>query len=176
MRRWLLGLATAGLLACDSGAGGDLYIALQSDFAPFESWKKIPLGNAPLAGHPAGNRAAYINKPVPAAGAKYPVGTIVIKTVEAGAAVTNWDLFGMTKRGGGFNSAGARDWEFFILKMTAERVPVILSHGFSPSDGDGGAYPGNMDAGGVTCNSCHGVLGTDRTDHLLTPALAPGAQ
>jgi hypothetical protein len=170
-------ILAAALAGC-GGAQGDVYIALQSDFAPYESWPKVALGDAPLAGHPAGQRFGYVSARAAAGATQYPVGTVIVKTVEAVPDdVTKWDLFAMVKRGGGYNGGGARDWEFFILKLTAQRTPVIVDRGANPSDaGDGGSIYGDGAMGGVTCNACHGALGTERTDHILSPLLQPGAQ
>ena len=61
------------------------------------------------------------------------------------------------KRGGNFDQGGALDWEFFILKLTADGVPTILDRGANPSDSvpDGGVDHGYGDstAGGVRCAS-----------------------
>src|SRR5262245_47396147 len=104
-------------LAFSLGCGGgshvrQTFIALQDDFATFESWRRYDLGDMPIEGHPAGPRFAYLNQ-LPKKGAQeYPVGTIIVKAVELEEVVA-WDVFAMVKRGGNFNAEGALNWEFF---------------------------------------------------------------
>ncbi len=63
----------------------------------------------------------------------------------------------MVKRGGGFNAAGARGWEFFELSLETAAggsiVPAVRWRGEGPSMGDGYTVPD----GGVilSCNHCH---------------------
>jgi hypothetical protein len=181
---WALSLALAvgcgGSANKPSDGGADsVFIALESDFAPFQTWTRIFVGDGPLDGHPAGPRYGYLREKAPPGATKYPVGAIVVKTVEQGATREDWDVFAMVKRGGGFNQSGALDWEFFTLKINERGIPVLLYRGTNPDDGtaDGGDTHGYGSApSGVTCNRCHGILGTERSDHILSPALAPGAQ
>jgi hypothetical protein len=179
LRVYALALAIAATAGC-GGSQGDVFIALQSDFAEYAGWPSYALGDAALAGHPPGQRVAYLSQKAPPGATHYPVGTLIVKEVRAAAAPadpTQWDLFAMVKRGGGYDEVGARDWEFFILERNAAGTPVIISRGIAPSDnGDGGAVYGGAAASGVTCNACHGALGTEQTDHILSPLLIPGAQ
>jgi hypothetical protein len=178
----ILGLAGALALGggCSQGNGGNnsnVYVPLPGDFAEFRSWTRIFLGDGPLEGHPAGPRYGYVKvKPGPT---EYPIGAIIVKTVEVGDSSQSWDLFGMAKRGGGYNSGGALDWEFFTMVMSDQDVPVIVNAGTNPQDADRDAGLGHgysdPSGSGVTCNRCHGVAGTERSDHILSALLAPGA-
>jgi hypothetical protein len=184
MRIRLLALALAlgsGLAACDGSTGGDdgTFIALQSSFAGFRQWQSYYLGDNELAGHPPGKRYGYIKQKT--TDSKYPVGAVILKTVESGTSEADWELFGMAKRGGSFNAGGAVGWEFFTMRIGSTGEPVIYSRGANPSDADAdggltGTGYSDPAGSGTTCNRCHGVSGTDRTDHVLSPLLAPGAQ
>src|SRR6266545_7567069 len=76
------GVIVVCTLSCGPTAGPDTFIALQRDFASFQTWKHFTVGDAPLAGHPPGPRVAYLNHKPPAGSREYPVGTIIVKTVE----------------------------------------------------------------------------------------------
>jgi len=173
-----LALLASCTLGCDSTPSSGVFIALQSDFAPFRTWPRVFVGDGPLEGHPAGPRYGYVKQKPPVGATEYPVGSIIVKTVEAGTTPQDWDIFGMVKRGGNFNAAGALNWEFFTLHINANDIPVIISQGTNPSDGDadGGVGHGYTDTSGtgVTCNRCHGVAGTESHDHILSTILAPG--
>ena len=180
MWQWF-GVAALVAVAGCGGSPGQIKIALDSDFAPYTTWSSYYLGDQPVAGHPVGPRTGFLNQKAPPGATAYPVGTIIVKEIQTLSSTdkTTWDLFAMVKRGGNFDQGGALDWEFFILKLTADGVPTILDRGANPSDSvpDGGVDHGYGDstAGGVTCNACHGGLGTDQTDHILSPLLQPGA-
>jgi hypothetical protein len=173
----LIAAAALCLAGCTEGHSSDTFIALPADFEPFRSWPRHFLGDGPLEGHPAGPRYGYVKRR-PGASA-YPVGAIIVKTVERGTTPQDWDIFGMAKRGGDYNSGGAAQWEFFTLRINDRNVPVILESGTNPSDGDtdGGTGHGYTDTNntGVTCNRCHGGSATAHTDHILSPLLQPGA-
>jgi hypothetical protein len=159
-----------------AGGGGDTYVPLPGDFIPFRGWTRIFLGDGPLEGHPAGPRYGYV-KTKPGA-TEYPIGAIIVKTVENGEP-QQWDVFAMAKRGGNYNPGGATNWEFFTLLMNGDNVPIVVNAGTNPSDPDRDAGIGHgysdPSGSGVTCNRCHGVAGTERSDHILSPLLAPGA-
>jgi hypothetical protein len=167
-RALLLALAVA-VTGCD-GMEAPVFIAFQRDFAAFESWPSVSIGE-PAFNHGTEARTGFRNQ-MPSGG-KYAVGTILVKTVESGTTFTDWELFAMAKRGRDFNAGGARDWEFFTLKLNADRVPIIVARGTNPVEGATGAHgyvdPSSM----VTCNRCHGAPGSEQTDHVISAALAP---
>lgn len=171
-------LFVAGAGGCgEAGAPQDdapppVFIALQRDFADFRAWPRTDLGSIALAGHPPGPRAAYVNHALPAGATAYPVGTIIVKAITAHPDdPASWALFAMVKRGGGFNADGARDWEFFTLRIVGD-TPVILGRGLNPpSDGDGDPYHATD---GIGCNACHGTEDARAGDSILSPALRPG--
>lgn len=172
-------LIAAGCAWAGCGEGtptGETFLALQSDFAPYLSWYHVDLGmSGTNSGTPNGQATGYLNHRASAGATEYPVGTILMKVVESGATQQDWELFGMAKRGGNYNPNGALDWEFFTLRLNADGVPLIVSRGSNPADSDASGHGyGDPTGSGVTCNRCHGISGTERTDHVLSPLLAPG--
>ena len=148
----------------------DPFIALQSDFADFESWRswEVPDVGSNFGHRRGGPSHLYVNRAVPAFHEPMPVGTILIKTVEVGEDPTGWDIHGMVKRGGDFNPAGAVGWEYFELGFTEEREPVVLWRGEGDAQNPGG-YGRLLDGTPVGCNECHGVASAG--DHAFARAL-----
>lgn len=170
-------LAVCLLLGC----GGDDptepggFIALTDDFRDFRTWPRVAVGESTLAAHPEGPRFAYANRPPPPLGDPYPVGTIIVHSIEQSDDLATWELFAMAKRGSGYNAAGAVGWEFFHLEFSARGVPVIGARGLNPMVGatySGGAGPTTQGSG---CNRCHAAPGNEANDYLLSPLLRPGA-
>ncbi len=145
----VLGLATAcggpdGGGAAD--AGDETFIALQRDFAGFQSWTQLDGGTTGSDSLPTtGQRTIYINHAPDPCAKSFPIGTIIVKTTEGA------QTFGMAKRGGGFNPQGALDWEWFELTQPASGGnPLILWRGTAPPAGE--TYNGTPTA---SCNACH---------------------
>ncbi|MEZ4392738.1 MAG: hypothetical protein R3A48_16735 [Polyangiales bacterium] len=146
------------------------FVALTRDFEPFRTWRRTAVGSGHLAGHGDGPRFVYANR-APPAGAAYPVGTVLVKTVEPSSDARTWELFAMVKRGGGFNARGAEGWEFFRLAFNDGGDLVMLARGAEPGDGDD--YSGGGGDAGAGCNGCH--AGARGSDSILAEALRPGA-
>lgn len=169
-RHTLLGLALSiALTQC--APEGDTFIAFASDFQSYRSWTRFELGERDTLGHSVGPRTVYINRLPPPGSSEFPVGTILIKGMESNADPQYWELFGMAKRGGGFNSAGLRGWEFFLLKVDPVSGLVIEGRGIDPQGGDG--Y-GGFGSSGAGCNSCHGTSAALARDGLLSEAVFNG--
>lgn len=136
------------------GEGVTTFIALQRDFAPFESWAAFDLGPGSIEGHPTGRRTVYLNR-IPEPGSEvFPVGTMIVKTVEDGP-VTDWIVHAMVKRGAEFNVRGARGWEWFELGLAADRTPILVWRGEEPPNGERyGCLSGSCE-GAPDCNQCH---------------------
>ncbi len=161
MKRLLvIALLSAGCLDHElpeeGGPAPDVFIALQRDFAPLEQWPAYELGQSPLEGHPQGRRIMYVNHEPPPGAAAFPVGTTIAKIVQAGAP-TEWLIHAMVKRGGEYNLRGARDWEWFELKLSEDRTPIIVWRGQEPPNGERyGCLTGNCE-NAPDCNQCHGA-------------------
>jgi hypothetical protein len=174
--------ATTGCSDGPTGATGDpgaSFIALDPDFAGFQSWYQLTLPPNPLSQvvDPAGAHVGYLNRRPPAGSTRYPVGTILVKAIQRDVAPETWELFGIAKRGGGFNPSGATGWEFFLLRVGASGNPYVTSRGLAPSDdgfdGGGASYSPGGAAGG--CNVCHGLSNYAANDHVISVGLAPSA-
>lgn len=178
--RWLL--VSASLLfatSCldhqlppeDSGAPTS-FIALQRDFENYQGWMQYDLGETFIEGHPAGHRVMAVNK-LPAPGANtFPVGTIIMKTMQVGEQ-KDWILHAMTKRGGEYNTRGAQGWEWFELQLSSTGIPVIIWRGEAPPNGERyGCLTGTCDENAPDCNQCH--LGAAGNDFVMTDALHVG--
>jgi hypothetical protein len=141
------------------------FIAFASDFASFRSWSNNTVTNTVQVSvvHVSGTRTVYINQPPAADATTFPVGTLIVKETFA-----DGKIYARAKRGGGFNSTGALDWEWFELQETSNNDIVIQWHGFGPPSG-ADMYGG--DANGA-CNDCH--VAAKSNDYVLSPWLALG--
>jgi hypothetical protein len=162
-----------GGAATDDTDGGP--VACVPLFAPafydFHSWYSVP-GVAPEdAGstlrleeldsgiHALGPLVSYINHRPPSGSTSFPLGTIIVKEVNAGD-LTSRQIFAMVKRGCGFNSDGAVNWEWYELRnIDADNVLIVWS-GNGPTSGE--TYGGNPH----TCNDCH--IGAKANDYVWT--------
>jgi hypothetical protein len=172
-RRAPRGLAYAGavaltvLAACsgnspaggaDGGsADGDVFLAFAKDFTGYHAWEAFDVtGGAELAGiHDGSTVMEYINHAPPSGLTEFPVRTIIVK--EATGGTIPHEIFGMVKRGGGYNN-GLPGWEWFELENIddgTDRVKFVW-HGFGPPDGE--SYGGDSTNG---CNTCHFDCGND---------------
>jgi hypothetical protein len=143
---------------------GAVFVALQKDFEGFNQWNHFDLGSDQSDGLPStGVRDVYINKLPPHPSSSFPVGTIIVKTVGAGTPDAG-PTFAMAKRGGGFNSSGATDWEWFELTTAANGQVQIMWRGTQPgtSDNYGNTNPNS-------CNQCHANYSTN--DFVPSPQL-----
>lgn len=173
--------ALAALALCLAGCGDaqpsepvepGAFVAFDRDFLPYTTWPRTDLGSLSLAGHPPGPRWVHLNRVLSQNATEYPVGTILVKVVQAEPDPTQWVLFAMVKRGGTYNASGARGWEYFVLRLSREAVPVIVSRGLAPNL-VGSLY---TVGDGLGCNSCHGTEDARMFDGILTPSLRPGAR
>jgi hypothetical protein len=175
----LLAVAIASLIgaSCGSGSGTDpgevepgTFLAFASDFSGYHTWTSFPAGTDPVPGsiHLLGPRTAYINR-IPAHGStELPVGTIIVKEVASGDPAMR-DVIARVKRGGSYNADGARGWEWFELRNTADGGAVIVWRGVGPPVG-GCSYLGTVGGG---CNLCH--AGSTDDESIQVPALRPSS-
>ena len=157
-------------------------VARPADFAGFLSWPHVEVGqNAGDAPHDELVRTVYLSAAPSAEASTFPVGTIIVKTGAGGEATgeAGQGVHAMVKRGGGFNVAGARGWEWFELDVdtTSEEGdddPVLVWRGANPPAGESYGCPAGQvcDEGGLTCNDCH--AGSIGNDFVNSPALTLG--
>ena len=145
-------LSLGVLLLCGCGAGpisaSSGAPAFARDFQGFESWESfaLPGTNADVLDggsvHTGGARTLYLKERPPKGSSEFPIGTVIVK---AGT----FNTFAMHKRGGTYNTKGARGWEWVELEKTNDGQIVIVWQGLGPPAGE--RY-GDID---VTCNDCH---------------------
>jgi hypothetical protein len=128
------------------------FIALQKDFADYESWPSYAVSSPGLDGmgtHPTAPRTLYINKLPLTGSAQFPVGTMIVKVTPVDGAEPQ--TLAMAKRGGDFNASGATGWEWFELQKSTTGVPVILWRGVGAPAGH------RYSEVNSSCNDCHGM-------------------
>jgi hypothetical protein len=162
-------IAVAALAACGGGGGNESdapesFLAFSSTFAPFRSWTSFhsdgPRDDGSVTPDVLGPRTQYINKLPPHGATEFPVGTAIVEVRESGK------IFAGVKRGGGFNTGGATNWEWFEL---TDAPVTIVWRGVGPPIGD--TYGGDPNGG---CNACHARCGASN-DYVCSPRLALGA-
>lgn len=169
---WIAAAAlTAGVpSACGTSSGpgdaSETFLAFSSTFAPFRSWTSFhsdgPTDDGTVPADVLGPRTQYINTPPPHGASEFPVGTVIVEARESGLQ----KIFAGVKRGGGFNTGGATNWEWFEL---TDAPVTIVWRGVGPPLGD--TYGGDPSGG---CNACHAKCGA-ANDYVCSPRLALGA-
>jgi len=114
----------------------------------------------PCAAGNLGPRTQNIRQVPPHGAAEFPVGSVIVEARESGA----MKIFAAVKRGGGFNSGGAANWEWFEL---SDPPVTIVWRGVGPPLGD--TYGGDPNGG---CNACHAKCAAN--DYICSPRLALG--
>jgi hypothetical protein len=165
-----LALTSLGLCGCldnklaedPASAVGEkrVFIAQQRDFGEYRDWMTYEKDVTDDHGGVVGTTTVYLNE-MPEDGAeKFPVGTMLVKTMEP-ADASRLTIHAMVKRGSTFNAMGALGWEFFELALNKNQVPIILWRGADPPSGEmyqqllskNDIAPSTMDE--ASCNSCH---------------------
>ena len=126
-RASVMGIALlASATACGTKAGdgtdenvsANTFVPFAKDFQGFRTWEAFPLPTqvaAPASNvnvHLGGKRTLYLKARPPKGSTTFPVGTLIVKEV-LGAGENK--LFAMTKRGGDYNSNGAKGWASFSM-------------------------------------------------------------
>jgi hypothetical protein len=180
----LWALAAFGGVAClddklakmPDGGPPRAFIAQDEDFTPYADWTSF--NEDDKHGDGSGTTTVYLNKLPPKGATSFPVGTIVVKTMQA----TDGSMFSihaMAKRGNGFNAAGARGWEFFELALNPKGVIFYLWRGENPPTGE--QYRAILSKNNVVastpelkCNDCHkGLSFRDGTSGHLADLIDP---
>jgi hypothetical protein len=172
--------AVPGVAACSGGSGSvpadaGPFIALVSDLKGFHGWQAYDAGNQVVDQiHNTDFRTVYIactKQPgfdchAPRHGqTSFDVGTMIVKESDPHDGGPP-EIFAMAKRGGGFNDAGAADWEWFTLLdagTAAEDNVQIVWRGDGPPQGS------TYGASHESCNECHS-LSVDN-DFVASPPL-----
>jgi len=136
---------------------GSTFLAFAQDFHGYHDWPRYDTTeDADLVGiHDGSQVTEYINRLPPSGSTEFPIGTLVVK--EATGGTIPHEIFGMAKRGGGFNTV-ATGWEWFELENLdcADDRVKLLWRGVGPPVGE--MYGGDPNAG---CNGCHADCGND---------------
>jgi hypothetical protein len=149
---------------------GAVYIAAQRDFGHYEDWMKFDTDVEGEHGGVVGSITEYLNQ-LPEAGAgEFPIGTMIVKTVQPKDGPTP-AIHAMVKRGGTFNSKGAFGWEYFELSKNDKGTPIITWRGATPPSGE--KYKGLLMQNSnmmmeADCNGCHKL---SENDAVLSDAL-----
>jgi hypothetical protein len=160
----------------DSAGSADTFIALPRDFCDFREWMPFPLREVDMHAGVTGPLVVYLKELPPQGAVEFPVGTMIVKTVELGEP-KEWEVHAMVKRGGTFNSRGAIGWEFFDLGIDDDCTPTIHWRGEkAPRDHGYKSLPGLMSDGASNmmdpdCNSCHGQMDARENDAVLSQPL-----
>ncbi|HEV7557337.1 MAG TPA: hypothetical protein VGO00_17840 [Kofleriaceae bacterium] len=163
-------LAVVVLAACGGGGSngdadsGDTFIAFSSSFAPFRSWThfhsdgptEANCGMTPCPPNVLGAREQYISATPPSGSSEFPIGSMIVEV-----RASDGKIFAGAKRGGEFNSGGAKNWEFFEL---TENPVTIFWRGLGPPLGD--TYGGDPNG----CNTCHINCGSNN-DYVCSAQL-----
>lgn len=139
-----IALCACGGPAASAPDAGPVYVANNASFATFSEWESFDGGTGAVGDTlDGGQRILYLNQRPPHGSAEFPVGTIIVKTT-VGA-----PIFAMVKVGGGFNSAGAKDWEWFEL------TPNTTGGGTIQWGGTTAPLTDPYAQGPISCNQCH---------------------
>jgi hypothetical protein len=167
-------LSACAAPVADRADAGEL-IAIASDFRDFREWERVEIDATALpTGMTGGPAAVYAHRGAPTGAARFAVGTMFVKTIEAGPP-SEWLIHAMVKRSSTFNASGTIGWEFFELRIEPDGAIAMLWRGEGPSAGHG--YGRELPDGGslvLVCNDCHAAAW--QTDGVLTPALSPLAR
>jgi len=144
-------------LADETPSARKVYIATPTSFNNYADWMTfdVPDGH----GGTLGTTTVYLNDPPPDDAAEFPIGTILVKTMQPVGAPL--DIHAMVKRGAGFNPKGALGWEFFELALDRKTSePFILWRGQDPPTGE--MYQALLSSKSLPaadmelqCNDCH---------------------
>jgi hypothetical protein len=158
-----------GALAAFAGCGqdappGPTFIAYAKNFQGFEKWPSETFDDPDPGGatHAPGPYTIYLNQQPPPNATEFPLGTIILKKTSV-----DGKLLAQVKRGGGYNAAGAKNWEYYEITETNGVVSIRWAATFPPA---GEAYGGDPSG----CNGCHiNMNGAGpKNDYVIVPGLA----
>jgi hypothetical protein len=163
------------LLAASCG-GSASFVAMQEDFADFQSWERFDLGDGvPNLGHTTGPRAVWLSERPGRHDDAFPIGTMIVKAAGDPADPSTWAIVARAKRAEDYNPGGAAGWEWFGLELTDAGLPAIAWRGPEAPDCVAYAFAGEEEVDTAdapvrgNCNICHRAARDN--DTVLTPAL-----
>ena len=170
----LAACAPASDPADDGGTDAGVYLPIASDFECYGNWTSIELASGDGGGatddagcaHVANvPRVAYINQAPPHGATSFPVGTIIVKEIHTTDNPSDWPVFAMAKRGGGFGpGTGCEGWEWFGLSLTSSSCEAHMQwSGLQPPSSEVYASCG-------ACASCHSAA--QDNDCVLAPEMS----
>jgi hypothetical protein len=177
---YFVGFLASGGLACAPAdvstpdQEGGVFIPITSDFECYGNWTSITLAQGDDGGtsddascaHVADvPRVAYVNHTPPHGSTSFPVGTMIVKEIHTTATPSDWPIFAMVKRGGGFGpGTGCEGWEWFGLGLDATSCSVHVQwSGLQPPSSEVYASCGQ-------CASCHSAAKDN--DCVLAPEMS----
>ncbi len=140
------------------------FIAFSNSFAGYRGWSvySVTAFTVEEGVHASGKRTEYINHKPEHGAREFPIGTIIVKEIEANDSAQS-RTFAMVKRGGGYNRDGAAGWEWFELLRGVDPA-IIAWRGVGPPLGE--QYGGDSSGG---CNTCHTT--SKANDYVLSREL-----
>ncbi len=168
----LVVLASASCLdneqALDGASRARTFIALDRDFYGFQDWQSFDLGDTVIDSLPIGRRRLFVSEMPPPGAIEFPIGTKLVKVFEDERPSTEWEIYAMVKRGGGFNGKGALGWEWFELQTDESGVPVTEWRGTEPPSGRTYRCV-SVTSNSPDCNACH--LASQSNDYVNSQPL-----
>jgi hypothetical protein len=135
------------------------YFPNATDFNGFHDWISMPAvapPGSPTGPHALGPMTLYIKKLPPKGSTAFPAGTLIVKETQE-TDVTKRQTFALAKRGGDYNAAGAKGWEWFQFTNRVDGTVFQRWRGLGPppvdatGDTDCTGYGGDPEV----CNGCH---------------------
>jgi len=159
----------------DAADDAGVFIPITSDFECYDTWTRFDLaaGDAGIAddagcAHVADvPRVAYLNHAPPHAATSFPVGTMIVKEIHTTDTPSDWPIFAMVKRGGGFGpGTGCEGWEWFGLNIDSTSCSAHVQwSGLAPPASEVYASCG-------ACATCHSAA--QNNDCVLAPEMSLG--
>ena len=156
----------AALSACGAEDSAQGFQVMSENLQEFMNWPSYVLND----GIPELHRG-YLNKPPAAGSNSFAKGTIIIKAEEISDDPASWAVYGMVKRGAGYNRTGATGWEWLELKRKRSgRGWDIDWRGVAPPNGASYRCVESLGPAAPDCNACHATTAR-HNDFVISPAL-----
>lgn len=165
IKRWTVCMLLA-LAACGEEETAENFQVMSSDLQDFRSWPSYVLNDGTSEVH-----RGFLNKAPASGDGSFAKGTIIIKTEEPSDDISTWAVYGMVKRGPGYNQAGAIGWEWLELKpKRSGRGWDIDWRGVEPPNGASYRCVEQFGPSAPDCNACHASKAR-QNDFVISEAL-----